>query len=256
MVATDANIANQEIRKTSFPHEMMESSFWKDTLYEVIGQMDPWDIDISELATEYASKVEQMTEMNFKIPANVVIVTAVLLRMKADIVGNIPISMDEFMPEFLEGEFDIFGELDPTAFSSVGDKLKSEIVDEDGLPINVKPKRVVKRRVTAVELINAIQEVLEEKTLRQKLKKEGNGNGNGRKEIEIALTVNIQELIEETYNRVMELISAKDVALFSEMANSLDEKISVFLSLLYLSNNQRVKLEQEKLYDEIFIKCA
>ena len=254
MVATDANIANQEIRKTSFPHEMMESSFWKDTLYEVIGQMDPWDIDISELATEYASKVEQMEDMNFTIPANVVIVTAVLLRMKADIVGNIPISMDEFMPEFLEGDFDLFGELDPSAFSSVGDTLKSEVTGEDGLPIKVNPKRIVKRRVTAAELINAIQGVLEEKTLKQKLKKEG--NGNGKKVMEIAIAANITELIEETYKRVMELISAKDVALFSEMADSLDEKISTLMSLLYLSNNQKVKLEQEHLYEEIFIKCA
>ncbi len=256
MVATDANIANQEIHKTSFPHGMMESSFWKDTLYEVIGQMDPWDIDISELATEYASKVEQMKDMNFTIPANVVIVTAVLLRMKADIVGNIPISMDEFMPEFLEGDFDLFGELDPSAFSSAGDKLKREIEGDDGLPIHVKPKRIVKRRVTAVELINAIQGVLEEKTLKQKLKKEGNGNGNGKKELEIALTANITELIEETYQRVRDILSTKDVALFSEMAGNLEEKISLFLSLLYLSNNQRVKLEQESLYDEIFIKCA
>ena len=256
MVATDANIANQDIRKASFPHGMMENSFWKDTLYEVIGQMDPWDIDISELATEYASKVEQMEDMNFTIPANVVIVTAVLLRMKADIVGNIPISMDEFMPEFLEGEFDIFGELDPGAFSSAGDTLRREITGDDGLPINVKPKRIVKRRVTAVELINAIQGVLEEKTLKQKLKKEGNGNGNGKKVMEIAIAANITELIDETYKRVMELISSKDVALFSEMADSLDEKISTLMSLLYLSNNQKVKLEQEHLYDEIFIRCA
>ncbi|MBU4265849.1 MAG: segregation/condensation protein A [Candidatus Altiarchaeales archaeon] len=256
MVATDANIANQEIRKTSFPHGMMESSFWKDTLYEVIGQMDPWDIDISELATEYASKVEQMEDMNFTIPANVVIVTAVLLRMKADIVGNIPISMDEFRPDFLEGDFDLFGELDPSAFSSVGDTLKSEVMGEDGLPIKVNPKRIVKRRVTAAELINAIQGVLEEKTLKQKLKKEGNGNGNGKKVMEITIEANITELIEETYKRVMELIASKDVALFSEMANSLDEKISTLMSLLYLSNNQKVKLEQEHLYEEIFIKCA
>jgi len=238
-------------------HGMIENSFWKDILYEVIGQMDPWDIDISELATEYASRVEGMEEMDFKVPANVVIVTAVLLRMKADIVGNIPITLDEFMPEFLEGgEFDLFGELDPSAFSSAGDKLKREIEGDDGLPIHVKPKRIVKRRVTAVELINAIQGVLEEKTLKQKLKSEGNGNGNGKKAMEIAISTNITELIDETYKRVVELISAKDVAVFSEMAGSIEEKISVLLSLLYLSNNQKVTLEQESLYDEIFIKCA
>jgi len=235
-------------------HEMIENSFWKDILYEIIGRMDPWDINIAELATEYAGRVEKMKEMNFKVPANVVIVTAVLLRMKADIVGNIPINMEEFMPEFLEAEFNLFGEFDPAAFSAVGEQLKREIAGEDGLPIRVKPRRVVKRRVTAVELINAIQDVLEEKTLKQKLKKEG--NGNGKKVMEIALTANIKELIEETYNRVMEILSTKDVALFSEMAHSLDEKISLFLSLLYLSNNQKVRLEQEQLYGEIFIRGA
>jgi len=236
-------------------HEMIENSFWKDILYEIIGRMDPWDIDIGELATEYARRVEEMEDMNFKIPANVVIVTAVLLRMKADIVGNIPVSMEEFMPEFLEGEFNLFGEFDPAVFSAAGEQLKKEI-SSDGLPIRVKPKRVVKRRVTAVELINAIQGVLEEKTLKQKLKKEGNGNGNGKRIMEIALTANIKELIEETYRRVMEIISTKEVAIFSEMVHNLDEKVSLFLSLLYLSNNQKVRLEQETLYDEIFIRGA
>ncbi len=235
---------------------MIENSFWKDTLYEVIAQMDPWDIDITELATLYASRVEQMREMDFRMPANVLIVTAVLLRMKADVMGNIPISVDEFMPEFLDEDFDIFNGFDSAAFSSVGNTLKKEIVMEDRLPIKVKPRRIVKRRVTAVELINAIQKVLEEKTLKQKMRKEGNGRGSERRVMEITISANIQEMIEETYNRVMELISIRDVALFSEMANSLDEKVSTLMSLLHLSNDQKVKLEQKRLYDEIFIRCA
>lgn len=67
--------------------ELMESEdvTWRDILYEVLKGMNPWDVDLVELATRYSQKVDEMREMNFRIPANVVLVCSVLLRMKADI---------------------------------------------------------------------------------------------------------------------------------------------------------------------------
>ncbi len=67
--------------------ERIGTSFWRDILYEIISTMDSWDIDITLLASRYSTRVSEMEEMNFRIPANVVIVSAVLLRMKAQFVG-------------------------------------------------------------------------------------------------------------------------------------------------------------------------
>ena len=76
------------------------------------------------------------------------------------------------------------------------------------------------------------------------------------KDVLIESEINILELIETTFLSVMDILSKRDVALFSEMAKTKDEILSCFLSLLHLSNNQRVTLEQEQPFGEIYITAA
>jgi len=230
---------------------MIEGSFWKDILYEIISTLDPWDIDISELATRYSERVEKMQEMNFKIPANVVLVSSVLLRMKADIMASIEINPLEFARDL--DEFVIFNEFDIDAYSQIETETIEREDNGDMIPIAVRPKRVPKRRVTATELITAIQEVLEDRVIKQRLKKEG----NGRKVVEIILSRDIRELIGETYKKVVDILSQKknEFVLFSEIVPTKKEIVPTFMSLLHLSNNQRVSLKQRKMYEEIFIRA-
>lgn len=227
--------------------DMFRRSFWKDILYEIISTMDPWDIEIAELATRYAEKVEQMKEMNFRIPANVLIVSSVLLRMKSQLMGFTEIDYDPNGEECIGnsvdsepamGGLDFVLDSDTKAQGGNGDKL---------LNLVVRPKRVPKRRLTALELISAIQEVLEDRVIRKKIKEKNT------EELIIPLNRDIKQLIEETYRRVMEILSSKDVVLFSEIAHGRDEVISTFISLLHLSNTQRLKLKQERIFDEIYI---
>lgn len=219
---------------------MIETSFWKDTLYEIISTMNPWDIDIVELATRYSKRVEQMQEMNFRIPANVIIVCSVLLRMKSEIIGfggNGSLNLDEF-----SGDADEFG------YTQTEGKCMDGGNGEIFVPLEIMPRRVPKRRVTAMELIAAIQQVLEDRIIRKRISEEFE-----KKTIVINLDADIKQLIKETYNRVMDILSRKDVVLFSELARSRDEIISTFVSLLHLSNKQKLKLTQRKIFDEIYI---
>lgn len=246
----EAEIKAQESAVAEKPDldTMLGRYFWRDILYEIINTMDPWDIDISELATRYSAKVEQMKEMNFRIPANVVIVSAVLLRMKAQFIGYKEaqeISADEFIDE---------GDMVDAGFIVDG---SGGLAAADGEGVNgdpaspallVSPKRVPKRRITALELLAAIQEVLEDRMIKSRIK-----DKYEEKNIVISLNTDIKLLIEETYNRVMQILARKETALFSELANTRDEKVSTFLSLLHLCNSQRLTLRQERIFEEIYI---
>jgi len=229
--------------------EMIEKSFWRDVLYEIINTMDPWDIDISELATRYSTKIDRMKEMNFRIPANVVIVSAVLLRMKSQFMKfsdqGFDIGADEFMDE---GDLDMEGmglSIDQGLLSALGGMRGGELADS----LLVRPKRVPKRRITALELIAAIQQVLEDKALRNRIK-----DSYVEKGLVITLNQDIKHLIEETYRRVMEILSRKEEVMFSELAHERDEMVSTFISLLHLSNKQKLKLRQEKMFEELYIR--
>lgn len=226
---------------------MIETSFWRDTLYGIISTMNPWDIDIVELAARYSTRIEEMQEMNFRIPANVVIVSSVLLRMKAEIMGfgenGATFNLDEFADHEDMGDFE-YSQYDG---AHGGDGNGGMVV-----PVEITPKRVPKRRVTAIELIAAIQQVLEDKIIKKKI----TDGISERKTLVINIDTDIRQLIEETYNKVMDILSRKDVALFSELAKSTDEIIITFMSLLHLSNKQKLKLKQEKIFEEIYIHSS
>lgn len=221
---------------------MMERFFWKDILKEITSDMSPWDINILELANRYSRKVEKMKELNFKVPANVVLVSSILLRMKSDLLEfsgpDLEYDLEEWMKE---GDFlEEFSQFSPEEPQPVDVNIEPEI------PIKVKPRRVPKRRITATELISAIEEVVEEKKIEEKREKQ-------EEKIVVESELDWKRKIHETYLRVMEILMRKERALFSELAKGKREKIVTLLSLLHLSSSKKIKLSQEKLYEEIFI---
>jgi len=223
-----------------------EEVTWRDILYSVLKGMDPWNVDIVELATRYSGKVDDMREMNFRIPANVVLVCSVLLRMKADILTP----RDDGYADYSDSFHFIFDSDYPVSALLPG--------EAEPYPIEIKPARVLTRRITAEELIEAIQDALVERQRRVEriaLKKPGEA-GVVASELVLEPEINIIELMEETYKRVMDILSRKEVVLFSEMARTKDEILHVFLSLLHLSNSQRITLKQERLFGEIYIRHA
>lgn len=212
---------------------------WRDILYEVVKGMDPWDIDLCELATRYARKVEKMREMNFRIPANVVLVSSVLLRMKADVFHTV--KTDPFMDS--RDAFDFMFNSELTVLKDDNGKKEYEIT-----PL-LNPNRLLTRRVTAEELIEAIQKALEERS-EKKYRLETQG---GRRMLVVATDWDITQMIEEVYSRIMKILKKKEFALFSELAETRDDMIKVFTSILHLSNKQKLSIRQERIYEEIYI---
>ena len=216
---------------------------WRDILYEVIKGMDPWDIDLSELATRYAKKVEEMQEMNFRIPANVILVSSVLLRMKADVLR--PSGTDPF----LDGK-DAFAFLFNSDLANFTAMKADDAGKEYAIQPLLTPARPLTRRVTAEELIAAIQKAMEERS-EKKYRLESDG---GKRMLVVATDWDAAAAMEEVYNRILGILAMKEFALFSQLAGTRDEIIRVFMSILHLSNQQKVSLQQERIYEEIYIR--
>ena len=222
-----------------------EDAAWRDILYGVLKGMNPWNVDLVELATRYSRKVDEMREMNFRVPANVVLVCSVLLRMKADILTP---RQDEYVDYATSLNF-IFNSDYPINAILGG--------DVEPYPISVKPARVLTRRVSAGELIEAIQDALRERTKSiERMTLKASKGGETISDLVLEPDINIMEFIEQTYQRVMDILSGREFVLFSEMAKTRDDILHTFMSLLHLSNSQRVVLTQEKLFGEIYIRPA
>lgn len=217
---------------------------WRDILFEVTRDMDPWDINIGEVASRYSRKVGEMREMNFRIPANVVLVCSVLLRMKADIMN--PYRKEEVYIGLDDAFNFIFSQVaDPTLLAQ-GNGGNGHMEPE----LEIKPQRLIKRRVTAVELIAAIQSALEERTAK---KYKEVLDKDGRRTLIVTTDFDITKVTDEIYKRVTQLLSMKDSVLFSELAKTKKEIVFTFVSLLHLWHRNMLSLSQEQLYEEIYI---
>ncbi len=230
--------------------DIKEGEFWKDTLYEILSTMDPWNVDIVKLAKEYSAKIEDLKDLNFKIPANALIVCAVLLRMKADVLMNEENKEEDYADMNMDEDAYYDSEHESRDKLNLGD-------------LSLISKRVLKRKISADELMNAINEVL--KTEKSEVNERKNKKKTiERPTIEITPSADIKKSIDEIYKEIINFLNNNEninkngennnekFVKFSQISDK-EKFVRNFISLLFLSDEGKILLKQDELYGEIFI---
>jgi segregation and condensation protein A len=220
---------------------------WQEIIYDLIRteQLDPWDLDISLLAEKYLEKIRQLEDENFFVSSKVLLACSLLLRLKAELLAN----------RFIQG-------LDEALYGKKEDKryvYERILLDEDEIPILV-PKTPMPRfkRVTLQELMGALNKAIE--TENRRIKKEIKVR-QAEKAALIVMPrldkVPLKDRISAALSRIKDYIrhpaTPRERMTFSELAPSKTEKLSAFLPVLHLANQEKVYLDQEKHFDEIFM---
>ena len=148
------------------------------------------------------------------------------MRMKADILGNIN-PMIDFTQEEAEffGDFDVGGFID--AFEPNGNGNGKAGNGKLDYSLALTPKRVPKRKVTAVELISAIQSVMEDKVAKQNWTKTLK-----RKTVAYAKVPDIRNIIKQVYERITELLAGRDHVMFSDLVSNREQIVETFVGIL------------------------
>ena len=220
---------------------------WKDLIYSLIEaeQMDPWDIDISQLSNKFLEMLKTLKELDFRISGKMVLASAILLKMKSDIL------IEQDIPNF-----DNF-------INSTEENLPLDdsrpLIDASGKPlIYPKTPQPRKRKVSVYDLVNALEKALEVEFKRTK-------KGFIGKKIEMHIPekkfdigkamINVYDKVEKHYKNK----KTKDKILtFDELVlnGSRQDKVLTFVPLLHLDTQRKVDLEQEKHFDKIAVKLA
>ena len=227
-------------------HDLLfgEKLSWQSIIYDLINseQLDPWDVDISLLANRYLGKVRELEDANFFVSSKVLLAASLLLRIKSEIILNRDIpSLDDVL----------FGKEEEQKYQQERIELDDDIPEL--VPRTPLPRQ---RRVTLQELMGALGKAI--KTENRRIKKEIVFRQRQR-EAEIVLpknVLNIRDKIKEVYKRLRDIFSERDERLaFSDFLSHTNEenKIAAFVSLLHLDNQQRVWLEQEGHFEEIWV---
>ena len=211
---------------------------WKSLLIDLVksNQMDPWAIDIIDLAEKYLQKVKEIEGLNLRVPANCMLACAILLHLKAKKMVILP----------FEEEEEIVNESN-TSYTQ-------ERLFDDFIPELKNPRMMREGRVSLNELVSAIENLLDNQ------KKYGNrfgkrlGGGDVAFHIPFSET-DMQERQEKVYADILKYQDSTGLCLFSHMTKELTpvEKIFHFVPLLFLANKGKVTAWQEEFWGEIFI---
>ena len=214
---------------------IIQKESWEEVIYHIVSieNLDPWDIDLVKLTESFLNYINRIKELDFRIPAKIVFVAAVLLRLKADYLS------------IFEEEETIEEVAKEKPFVDLG-------IDPNLIQLGVPMKRIPKRQVTLDELIKALKKALavrERKEKRIKL---------WRRRLRMNITEeDITKKIEHIMNEINELMHKmkKNKLKFSQIVEewNRDQIIDHFVPLLHLEKNEKVRTEQEEFFKEIWI---
>lgn len=215
---------------------MISEPSWEDVIIKIIAeeQMDPWSIDIIKLANAFLGYLQKIEELDLRIPARFILIAAILLRMKSDVLT--------------EKEEKI---LIPESEKEVDETLR---VLASLPPLQPPLKRIPLRNVSLEELLSALRKAYEvqERRTERKLRI--------KRAVDVVLPAGEVEDITERINALLAQINSAlsevESIEFSRLVKRWGRKeiVESLLPLLHLSQDGKINLIQEELFKEIMIK--
>lgn len=207
---------------------------WREILLDLVHQnkLDPWNIDVVEISSQYLERVRKIETTDLRLPANLILGAAILLRFKSDALSLEEAQVQETIDTYVEDEGIV------------------------GIPsLELRSRIPPKRRITLDELLNAMETVMEESKKREVVQKQITLPAN----MEIHLNAfKLEEKIEEVMKKIGTNLDEEGWATFSGLLSDKNRQEIVFtlLPLLFLVQEGKIVMMQEKFFGEIFIRIA
>jgi segregation and condensation protein A len=224
---------------------------WQNIIYDLVRSegMDPWDIDVSEIAHKFLEMLKKLKEMDFRISGKVVLASALLLKIKSNRLVEEDINaLDSLMSSIDDPE----QLLDELPLDGQGGRIKLD--HPKLLPRTPQPR---KRKVSVYDLIKALEKALEVENRRPPVYVPPKVNLKA-----FNKAVDVGEMISEMFEKVQSYYVAQADArrhlTFSELvpSDSKEDKVYTFIPLLHLENQRKVDMLQKIHFGEIEIDLA
>ena len=225
---------------------------WQTILMELVKAegMDPWDIDISEIANKYIEVVRKLRETNLRVSGKVVLASALLLAVKSKrLLGR---ELDELDRLFAQSkEADDYADFDDVDLLQPGNTTVAEDLKRYIFPRTPQPR---KRKVSVFDLVQALEKAMKVRNRRlvRKLPE-------ARQKIQIPEAIDITEIIVKVYSQIKDYFSSskqKQKLTFNKLlpAEDKESKVFTFIPLLHLETERRINLLQQRPFGEIEIE--
>ena len=217
---------------------IIEKESWEDVIYYIVSleQLNPWDVNLVKLTESFIKFIKNVEGLDFRIPAKVVFVAAILLRLKADYLSIFE-EEEESVEEMLKED---------KPFAELG-------IDPNLVQLGYPVRRSPKRQVTLEELIVALRKALAVRERKEERVKVARRQLDVINVTEEDMTIKTEKMLKEIDELMQKL--HKDKIEFSQIVKEWkkDKVIEKFVPLLHLESDGKVVGEQEDFFKEILI---
>jgi len=230
------------IRIADVPIEALIEESWEGTLERLTVDMDPWDIDVAELARRYRQYIEALRELCFEVSGRMVLTCSILLRMQSDdlLAAARPAERSNLIEELEEAVEEEAAEWEPVA------------PDEFSLPLMRRPHR----QVTLSDLRRAFAAAL--KVSHRRVTRTAERIDDDDEEIFDHFQIggeNFGDRLHSLFSKIKDLLSGRRRISFFRLLDRGDkeEKIRYFFEVLHLDSQGEISCAQEEFLGDITI---
>ena len=232
------------IRIADVPIEALIEETWEGTLERLTVDMDPWDIDVAELARRYRQYIEALRELCFEVSGRMVLTCSILLRMQSDalLAASRPTERSNLIDELEE------------AVEEEAAEWEEPIAPEEfSLPLMRRPHR----QVTLADLRRAFAAALKVSHRRVARATEMIDDDDD-DEIFDNFRIggeNFGDRLHSLFSKIKDLLSGRRRISFFRLLDRGDkeEKIRYFFEILHLDSQGEISCAQEEFLGDITI---
>jgi segregation and condensation protein A len=212
--------------------DLIDQPAWKTILIGLVEseKMDPWNVDVIELAEKYLKKINELEGNNLRVPANAILACAILVKTKSKYLKLSSLEEEE------EKEAGLTPEQRALMLNQIPD-LMSNRMSREG-------------RITLDELVSSIEDIIQRTT-----PKKNSARNIPRMEINFD-SGNIEERMQEVFDLIKKKVDSQGIVLFADLLvdKETDSIVETFLPVLFLMNNGKILAYQNDFFGEIFVK--
>src|SRR5574344_812710 len=223
------------------------------------GKVNPWSIDIVDITDKYLAQMFEMKSQNLRVTGKTLLFAAILLKLKSNVLENVDIN------EFEQDETTDFDEMSDDGFEAdyEDDFSTNNVVSIDEVLQRRTSVRLNRSRVvTLKDLIRQLEfyEMLDKKQAlknaheRAKRRVRSYANFTPEDIINLAHDEYIEQGVDRLRANLEQVLVKEEKIELNELTLLGMDKISAYISLLFLCVDSDYELEQKEFYSDLYVK--
>ena len=221
------------------------------------GKIDPWNIDIIDVTDKYLTHLFQSKAQNLRLTGRTLLFASILLKLKSNILEGVELSDFEPQPEepdlgFDDDTLDYEEEYIPT-----NNVVSIDEVLQRRTSVRLNHNRVVTLRdlIRQLEFYEMLDKKQSLKNAHERAKRRVKNYSNLSPEdiINLAHDEYIEQGVERLRANLDEILNRQDKIELNELTLLGMDKISAYISLLFLTAESDYDLVQDEFYSDLYV---